>query len=140
MKSCPNCAAQNHDNARFCAYCGFPLENAQQTQYRQTEQQQYQQPGQSAYAPPQYTQAPGQPPYGAPASPQSPKSRLVTLLLAVFVGHLGVHHFYVGNTGKGIAYIFTLGLFGIGVLIDIIQIALGNFTDSDGLPVLNWDM
>ncbi len=123
MKCCPQCATQNHDHARFCAQCGCPIENAQQSAYQQ----------------PQYTQAPGQPPYGAPAAPQSSKSRLVTLLLAVFVGHLGVHHFYVGNKGKGIAYIFTLGLFGIGVLIDIIQIALGNFTDSDGLPVLSWD-
>lgn len=140
MKSCSHCTAQNHDNARFCAHCGFPLENAQQAQYQQT-QHAYQQPGQqSAYEQPQYTQAPGQPPYGAPVAPQSPKSRLVTLLLAFFVGHLGVHNFYVGKTGKGIAYIFTFGLFGIGVLIDIIQIALGNFTDSDGLPVLNWDM
>ncbi|MBE6812411.1 MAG: TM2 domain-containing protein [Ruminococcaceae bacterium] len=133
MKNCPNCAARNHENARFCANCGFPFANAEQTQDQHTQQQ-------SAYVPPQYTQAPGQQPYAAPAAPQSPKSRLVTLLLAVFVGHLGVHNFYVGKNGKGIAYIFTLGLFGIGVIIDIIQIALGNFTDSDGLPVLDWNM
>ena len=132
MKYCPQCATQNHDNARFCVQCGCPMENAQQAPNQQSAQQ-------SAYQQPQYAQAPGQPPYGAPTAPQSSKSRLVALLLAFFVGHFGVHHFYVGKTGKGIAYIFTLGFLGIGVLIDIIQIALGNFTDSDGLPVLSWD-
>lgn len=128
MKFCPNCGMQLTENVRFCANCGFPIENAQQPNQ------------QAAYEQPQYTQAPGQPPYGAPAEPQSTKSRLVTLLLAVFVGGFGVHHFYVGNTGKGVLYIFTAGLFGIGVLIDIIHIATGDFKDSDGLPVLNWDM
>lgn len=40
-------------------------------------------------------------------------------LLWFFLGALGVHHFYLGNKGKGILYLCTLGLLGIGLLIDL---------------------
>jgi len=42
------------------------------------------------------------------------------LLLAIFLGGIGVHRFYRGSIGMGILYIFTAGLFGIGWLVDII--------------------
>ena len=45
---------------------------------------------------------------------------VVELILAIFLGWLGVHCFYKGNTTKGIIYLFTFGLFGIGWFIDII--------------------
>ena len=48
------------------------------------------------------------------------------LLIACWVvGFLGVHHFMLGNTGKGVLYILTFGLCGIGVLIDFINIVSG---------------
>lgn len=37
-------------------------------------------------------------------------------------GLLGFHHFYLGNVIMGILYFFTLGLFGIGWLIDLVRI------------------
>lgn len=46
----------------------------------------------------------------------------VALLLCIFLGWLGAHKFYEGKAGMGILYIFTLGLFGFGVLIDFIII------------------
>ena len=70
----------------------------------------------------------------------SPKSRLVTLLFAVFIGSLGIHRFYVGKVGTGIAMIFTLGGLGIWALIDIIMIASGSFTDMEGRYVLDWQV
>ena len=60
------------------------------------------------------------------------KSKVVALLLCIFLGGLGIHRFYVGKVGTGILYLFTGGLFGIGTLVDIIKIAIGKFTDKDG--------
>ncbi|GAA4924776.1 TM2 domain-containing protein [Actinoplanes utahensis] len=40
-------------------------------------------------------------------------------VLWFFFGGIGVHKFYLGKTGLGIAYIFTLGFLGIGLLIDL---------------------
>lgn len=68
----------------------------------------------------------------------SGKSRLAALLLCFFLGVLGVHRFYVGKVGTGILWLFTGGLFGIGVLVDFIIIAVGSFKDSNGNVVGNW--
>ena len=64
-----------------------------------------------------------------------PKEWLTTLLLALFLGSLGVHRFYTGHTGIGIAQLLTLGGCGIWALIDIIMIATGKFLDANGQPL-----
>ena len=68
-------------------------------------------------------------------APASAKDKLTALLLCIFLGGIGVHHFYVGRVGYGILYLFTFGLFGIGVVVDIILIATGSYKDQFGLPV-----
>ncbi|HOJ45267.1 MAG TPA: TM2 domain-containing protein [Bacilli bacterium] len=65
----------------------------------------------------------------------SEKTGLVTLLLCFFLGTLGMHRFYVGKIGTGLLQLFTLGGFGIWVLIDFIMIILGSFTDKDGKKI-----
>ena len=50
------------------------------------------------------------------------KEWLVTLLLCFFLGYLGVHRFYTGHTGIGIAQILTFGGCGIWWFIDFILI------------------
>jgi len=62
---------------------------------------------------------------------------LVTLLLCFFVGYLGIHRFYVGKTGTGIAQLLTCGGCGIWALIDFITIIMGNFTDAEGKFIKN---
>ena len=70
---------------------------------------------------------------------ESSKSRLTTLLLCIFVGSLGIHRFYAGKTGTGILWLLTLGLCGIGTLVDLIMIIVGSFTDRQGNVITNWN-
>ena len=51
-----------------------------------------------------------------------PKSKWVALILCIFLGYLGAHKFYEGKIGMGILYLFTGGLFIVGVIIDIIAL------------------
>ena len=48
------------------------------------------------------------------------KNKWVAFLLCVFFGYLGVHKFYEGKIGRGILYLLTFGLLGIGWFIDCI--------------------
>jgi len=66
------------------------------------------------------------------AGDTSDKSFVAAVLLALLVGPLGVHRFYVGKVGTGILHLLTLGVFGIWTLIDLILIVVGRFTDGDG--------
>ena len=60
------------------------------------------------------------------------KSQVIALILALVVGVIGVHRFYLGYTGIGIAQIFTLGGCGIWTLIDIVRIITGDLQPKDG--------
>lgn len=60
------------------------------------------------------------------------KSQLVALLLAILVGGLGIHRFYLGYIGIGIIQLITLGGCGIWALIDLIRIATGDLQPKDG--------
>ena len=68
----------------------------------------------------------------------SPKSRLVALLLCLFFGWLGIHRFYVNKVGTGILMILTVGGLGIWVMVDLILIILGEFTDKEGRKLVVW--
>ena len=71
------------------------------------------------------------------AGKSTQKSWLVTLLLCLFVGTLGVHRFYVGKIGTGILQLLTFGGFGIWTLVDFILIACKKFTDAKGNLILD---
>ena len=66
---------------------------------------------------------------------KSEKDFVVTLLLCVLLGGLGIHRFYVGKIGTGILMIITFGGLGIWYIVDIIMIATGKFKDKGGLPI-----
>jgi len=89
------------------------------------------------YVPPQ--QFPQQPQWGMQQPYQQmgmQKDWLTTLLLCIFLGFLGVHRFYTGHIVIGLIQLFTFGGCGIWWLIDLIMIATGSFTDSNGLLLL----
>lgn len=60
------------------------------------------------------------------------KNKTTTLILAIFLGYLGVDRFYLGKIGTGILKIITFAGFGIWWLVDVILIATGKTTDSNG--------
>ncbi|WP_304068954.1 TM2 domain-containing protein [Pedobacter glucosidilyticus] len=60
------------------------------------------------------------------------KSQLIALLLAFFVGGLGIHRFYLGYTWQGVVQLLTLGGCGIWSLIDFIRIILGDLQPKNG--------
>ena len=97
---------------------------------------------QAAYAAGQ--QAYGQPAYGQPFAAGAPKQWMVAVILAFFLGTLGVHNFYLGYTTKGIIQlVLTITVIGIFVsgpwaLIDFIMLLMrsGSYaTDAQGQPL-----
>ena len=89
-------------------------------------------------------QAYGQPAYGQPFAAGAPKQWIVAVLLAFFLGTLGIHNFYLGYTTKGIIQlILTISVIGIfvsgpWVLIELIMILMrsGSYGyDAQGQPL-----
>ena len=59
-----------------------------------------------------------------PAVTGNAKNKWVAFLLCFLLGAFGAHKFYEGKIGMGILYLFTGGLCGIGVIVDLIMILL----------------
>ena len=60
------------------------------------------------------------------------KSKVVALILSIFLGELGIDRFYLSYIGTGILKLITCGGFGIWWLIDLIMIATGKLKPKDG--------
>lgn len=54
------------------------------------------------------------------------------LFYTVFFGWLGLHRFYAGKMKSGMLYIFTLGLFGVGWIVDEFAVLTTLFRDRYG--------
>lgn len=118
---CKNCSANIDDNVAFCSYCGAhnDAQGSQQTQneyYNQNEQQsgQYFYNGQQNY---QYQQQNTN--YNPQQMNTEPtKDKLVAGLLAIFIGTLGIHKFYLGYTKSGVIMLLvSLLTFGVGATV-----------------------
>ncbi|MCI7146448.1 MAG: TM2 domain-containing protein [Clostridiales bacterium] len=112
---CPACGAMLIDGE--CEYCGFKKAVAKAPD--------------AQYSP--VAEMPNVRVYGNVKI--SPKDWLITLLLAIFLGWLGVHKFYEGKIGMGIVYLLTCGVFCIGWVIDIVKILLNKEKDKNGLII-----
>lgn len=59
------------------------------------------------------------------------RSKLIAYLMLIFLGVIGIHKFYVNKNVMGVVYIFTAGLFGIGLIYDLFtlwrQVELYNY-------------
>ena len=72
----------------------------------------------------------------------APKQKIVAFLLAFFLGALGVHNFYLGQTGMGVAQlILTITVVGALVsapwaFVQSILIIMGKVDDANGNPLV----
>ena len=101
----------------FCPKCGAPVEDS------------------ATFCPKCGTSLQAQPASPLDSKVPSDGRWLIALLLCFFLGCLGIHHFYVGKTGSGIAMLLTCGGCGIWALVDFIMILVNSFTDKDGRPL-----
>ncbi|TYC03115.1 MAG: TM2 domain-containing protein [Kosmotoga sp.] len=109
---CPHCGKQIPDNADVCVHCGRFVKDYGRSYHDQQIRKSF----------------PGQ------------KSKIAAGLLGIFLGGIGVHRFYLGFTGIGIAQIIvtaiTLGIGSIWGFIEGILILTGAIDqDADGLPL-----
>lgn len=96
---CPQCGAPIPENATKCEYCGAAVAISAPVAPSQVASQ------------PQivYVQQPQTANSGRENWPI--KSKLAAGLLAIFLGGLGIHKFYLGQTGKGILYLLLCWLY-----------------------------
>ena len=87
----------------------------------------------------------GQPAYGQQAYANPPKQWIIALLLAFFVGPLGIHNFYLGYNSRGLiqlilsVIIIGLPITAIWALIEFIMIIMrsGSYgCDASGQPLV----
>jgi hypothetical protein len=100
----------------FPMYASFPVENAATNGSSQTT----------------ISQAAAKPTLSSPAAAGSGKSQIVALVLALLVGGLGIHRFYLGYIWQGVVQLLTFGGLGIWALIDLIRIITGDLQPKDG--------
>ena len=133
---CPSCGADIElDDSRefgFCSYCGSRIQIGERVNINVNVKHDY------TGAPEQkYTHIENQYIINHiyPEPKKSRKNRMVALLLCIFFGYLGFHHFYSGRIGWGLLYFFTGGLACIGWIVDIVLILQGKYKDGEGLEI-----
>lgn len=73
------------------------------------------------------------------ATTAPPKSFVVTWILSLLLGTLGIDRFYLGKIGTGILKLITLGGLGLWSLIDLIIVITGNARDKLGRALEGYD-
>ena len=69
----------------------------------------------------------------------APKKFIDVILLSYFLGYLGVHRFYTGYIGIGVAQLLTVGGCGLWSFIDFVAICFNAYKDSEGRPLYKYD-
>ena len=113
MKFCKYCGQKIEKNAVVCIYCGKQVETLEQNSQPQVVINNSNMNTNTNIN--NNTNV---------SANKNAKNKWVSFLLCLFLGYLGAHKFYEGKIGMGILYIFTVGLFGIGWLIDLAAILL----------------
>ena len=59
-------------------------------------------------------------------------------MLCLVFGVLGVHRFYLGRVATGIMQFFSAGGLVVWWIVDLVNIATGDFTDGRGRRLTRW--
>ena len=115
--ACMNCGFAKGNGTRFCANCGSEIN-----------------PGAAICV------KCGAAVQAASVAGTDEKSKLVAVLLALFLGSLGIHDFYLGYTKYGIIKIVLTVCTGVGgsiwALVDFIRLLTGSLhTDANGVEL-----
>jgi TM2 domain-containing membrane protein YozV len=119
---CPACGAAYAGDARFCASCGRPRADLAIPEVPPPPPSA---PGPTAWPPPPVGSQPPvpvntawPPPVGSQplAGTQGTKSRPVAAFLALILGSLGIHKFYLGKVGLGVLYLLFFWTYIPGVV------------------------
>jgi TM2 domain-containing membrane protein YozV len=102
---CPQCGAPLPAGSAQCKYCGETISAPQQSAPQQPQQPVYQQQQPMYQQQPIYQQQ--QPVYdnGGINTAWPIKSKIAAGILAIFLGGIGVHKFYLGKIGLGVLYL-----------------------------------
>jgi len=159
---CHKCGSGTTSSDTVCSVCASPLTlrpnvgyipsqppAARQNNYNQQNRQQYTPPqqnrqqynnghmygnnqyGNNQYGNNRYVNQNGGHLYGN----SSQCDWLITLLLCIFLGGMGIHRFYTRNYGVGILQLISGGGCGVWWLIDLILIVTDMYKDGDGSPL-----
>lgn len=129
---CKYCGKEIDDDAFFCQHCGGNLGAAAPQNHARQET-----PKQESSAAPQQpvinviNQNTNVNNVGIPF-----KKKWTAFWLCLFLGEFGIHRFYVGKVFTGLIWMFTLGLCGVGWLIDLLVILCGGFKDKHGFRLI----
>lgn len=108
-KFCKFCGNKISEHAIICVHCGSQVEELKRPQAQNPPAPQQPQTNQYYNTNNYYNQ-------------KQPLNKWIAFALCIFLGCFGAHKFYEGKYGMGILYLFTMGLFGFGILIDLIVI------------------
>lgn len=134
MAFCTKCGHELKTGAKFCGNCGSPVVTETASNNQTVNNQSTQETS---------------------SDEVSPKSRLVALLLGIFLGQFGVHNFYLGKIAIGVIQAvltvlgYCLAFIGVGAimisaagiwaLVEWIIIATGKYKDGKGRLVSKWN-
>ena len=93
MKLCKKCAHEVEKNALICPYCGSSFKS-EKGKFK--------------------------PPYMDNGLIRGPFIKWIAIVLCILTGWLGGHKFYERKYFMGVLYAMTFGIFGIGIVFDLI--------------------